>query len=183
MNFVFLDIDGVLNCATTKHRVQGFVGIDPKKVKLLRQIVDLTSAKIVLSSSWKLDFYENSLRYPKIKNYLLRKLRAEDLDIYGLTLDNGSNRGWGIIRYIQDHPCDGYIVLDDEFFIDFKQCGIVPHWVHTKYQNGLLSEHIEVAIHKMALPVVIPERWNSHANMSFEEMLEYDKGFHDNDDM
>lgn len=183
MNIVFLDVDGVLNCDSTTNRVQGFIGVDPKKVELLKQIVDATNAEIVLTSTWKMDFYEDAPRYPKIKNYLVKKLKDQGLSISGLTVDNWSNRGFGIIRYIQDHPCDGYVVLDDEFFTDYKQCGIVPHWVHTSFAHGLLPKHVEIAIRKMSLPVVIPDGWDAHVNMPLEELIEYDRGKHDEDEI
>ena len=50
---VFLDVDGVLNSITTKDRCGPYVGIDDKKVSNLKDIIDATSAKIVLVSSWK----------------------------------------------------------------------------------------------------------------------------------
>lgn len=53
---IFLDIDGVLNSADhldhTKH-CNGYSDISPKKVKLLKKIVDRTGAEIVLSSTWR----------------------------------------------------------------------------------------------------------------------------------
>ena len=53
---IFLDIDGVLNSIDyfehTKH-CKGYSEINPKKVKLLKEIVDRTGAEIVLSSTWR----------------------------------------------------------------------------------------------------------------------------------
>ena len=181
MKLIFLDVDGVLNCDSTQNRVQGFIGVDPEKVKLLKKIVEATDGEIVLTSTWKMDFYEDAPHYPKIKNYLVKKLKDQGLVISGLTVDNWSNRGFGIIKYIKEHSCDGYIVLDDEFFEDYKQCGIVPHWVHTRFSIGLLPEHIDIAIRKMSYPVVIPDGWNGHVSMPLEEAVEYDRGLHDDD--
>ena len=53
---IFLDVDGVLNCKTSKSYVttedgQVFTGIDKDKVKRLASIVAATGADIVLSSS------------------------------------------------------------------------------------------------------------------------------------
>lgn len=57
--FIFLDIDGVLNSATYfygKKRLEGEIEtdmVDEKKVKLLKEIVDKSGAKIIVSSSWR----------------------------------------------------------------------------------------------------------------------------------
>ena len=53
MKIIFLDIDGVLNCQKSQSKCGGLIGIDDKKVKVLRKIVESTNAKIVLCSSWK----------------------------------------------------------------------------------------------------------------------------------
>ena len=50
---IFLDIDGVLNCSTTKDLCEFYTGIEDKKVAILKQIVDATDAKIVLISTWR----------------------------------------------------------------------------------------------------------------------------------
>lgn len=51
MRVIFLDIDGELTY--TGYRNEKTHNIDPKKVALLKEIVETTDAKIVLSSSWK----------------------------------------------------------------------------------------------------------------------------------
>lgn len=51
---IFLDIDGVLNCAMTTQRFsQGMRGIDPELVAELMVILQETDARIVISSSWR----------------------------------------------------------------------------------------------------------------------------------
>lgn len=51
MRVIFLDIDGELTY--TGYRNEETHNIDPKKVALLKEIVEATDTKIVLSSSWK----------------------------------------------------------------------------------------------------------------------------------
>ena len=53
MKVIFLDIDGVLNCAKTPNP-RKFPYIVDKKL-LRRFLVDRTGAKVVLSSTWRLD--------------------------------------------------------------------------------------------------------------------------------
>ena len=61
MNIIFLDIDGVLNSdawlasenkKTLEYPLDQF---DPRTVKLLNRIIEKTEAKIVLSSTWRLN--------------------------------------------------------------------------------------------------------------------------------
>lgn len=51
MRVIFLDIDGELTY--TGYRNEKTQNIDLEKVALLKEIVETTDAKIVLSSSWK----------------------------------------------------------------------------------------------------------------------------------
>ena len=65
LKYLFLDIDGVLNCSTTKNRIVpggAIIGVDPYKVLLLNRIIEATGAKIVLSSSWR--------HYPSLEEHL-----------------------------------------------------------------------------------------------------------------
>ena len=59
MKIICLDIDGVVNGLDTKERINGIIGVEQSKIELIKQIVDATGAKIVLSSTWRIDwFYE-----------------------------------------------------------------------------------------------------------------------------
>ena len=52
--WVFLDVDGVLNCRSTEDITpNGFTGVEDKKIALLADFVHETGAKIVLTSTWK----------------------------------------------------------------------------------------------------------------------------------
>jgi hypothetical protein len=55
MKVVFLDIDGVLNCKKTKNPRNFPYVVDPKLLGRLNRLLDRTAAKVVLSSSWRLD--------------------------------------------------------------------------------------------------------------------------------
>lgn len=145
---IFLDIDGVLNCIPTKARCQGCIGIDDLKVKLLKQIIDNTNAKIVLTSTWKLDWSKKLEERTLIGRYLNNKLRKQGLHILDKTEDNGKNRGKGIYDWIKKYNVDNWLVLDDEIFKDYDE-EIVRHWVKTDFYSedgGLQEKHIEMAI-------------------------------------
>ena len=55
MKVIFLDIDGVLNCKTTANPRNFPYHSDPELVKRLHRLLDLTDAKVVLSSTWRYD--------------------------------------------------------------------------------------------------------------------------------
>jgi HAD domain in Swiss Army Knife RNA repair proteins len=55
MKVIFLDIDGVLNCKTTPNP-RGFpYVVDKRLLRRLNKLLDHTRAKVVLSSSWRID--------------------------------------------------------------------------------------------------------------------------------
>ena len=54
MKVLFLDIDGVVNCMTTRQLHRGFIGIDPRLALIVENIVRaVPGLKVVLSSSWR----------------------------------------------------------------------------------------------------------------------------------
>lgn len=149
MKVIFLDVDGVLNCRSSTSRCRGYIGIDRYKVKRLRQIVEATGAKIVLTSTWRTHWLRfNKEDQDECGNYLDRKLKREGLRILDKTTDNWSNRGEGIIQWVGSHNVDSFIILDDEEF-DYEECGIISRLVKTSYYDddgGLKDEHVELAI-------------------------------------
>lgn len=145
---IFLDIDGVLNCISTKARCQGYIGIDDLKVKLLKQIIDNTNAKIVLTSTWKTEWNKNLEECDYSGKYLNNKLKKQKLWILDKTEDNGKNRGKGIYDWIKKYNVDNWLVLDDEIFKDYDE-EIIRHWIKTDFYDnngGLQKNHIEKAI-------------------------------------
>lgn len=141
LKYLFLDVDGVLNYDNCKARApSGCRGISDKKVKLLKQIIDATGAKIILSSDWRLDDGNDY-------QYLVKKLERESLHIYDKTIDiNWSKRGLEIEGWIDTHDVDGYVILDDTNFPDFSRGKLRDHLVITDYQCGLSKSDVVIAI-------------------------------------
>jgi HAD domain in Swiss Army Knife RNA repair proteins len=52
---IFLDIDGVLNCATTPNPRKLPYIVDPKLLRRFKRLLQRTGAKVVLSSTWRYD--------------------------------------------------------------------------------------------------------------------------------
>lgn len=144
MKVIFLDIDGVLNFASCEARAPGgFIGISEARVKLLRQIVDATGARIVLTSTWKMEWSKDDEECTANGLYLTKKLRRHGLHILDKTKEaSPSMRGKGINDWLKknDHVTD-WIVLDDDIFPDYEAEGIMPHLIKTSFSNGGMNEN------------------------------------------
>ena len=155
---IFLDVDGVLNCRSTKDICCGYVGIDDNKVALLKEIVDATGAVIVLVSSWKEWWTPNpkhKSNQDEMATYLDEKLAKQGLIIRDKTNDGNSfRRGKGILRFIETQKEVGidinkYVILDDEMF-DYLETKMTRHLIRTSFeQNGLERKHVKKAIEKL----------------------------------
>lgn len=148
---IFLDIDGVLNSNNTfddndewrkffckfsnkslKDKITyHMIDIDLDKVFMLRDVCNLTGAKIVISSSWRRLWYY-SLTEEKLVNL--------GLPIVGTTPYIRGNRGEEIRRYLQNNKVDNFIILDDEIFPDFY--GLENYLVKTSFYDDGLTEEI-----------------------------------------
>ena len=157
MKVIFLDIDGVLNCATSKSRciddVCGVIhGIDSDKVKRLAKIVEATGAQIVLSSDWKDGWgkYYTSQKPSHAKyldNHLYKKGKLTIKDKTPNTHKGSWFRGSEIFAYLRTHQdIENYVILDDTFFDDFANKEIEEHLVLTNREVGLTDGDVKNAI-------------------------------------
>lgn len=150
MKAIFLDVDGVLNCQSSQSRCRNALGIDDDKVERVKQIVEKTGARIVLSSSWK-DGWEPICKDDQTEdsNYLDRKLRRQGLVAIDKTYEPSyERRGEGIIKWIIAHDVDSFIILDDEWF-DYKKLGLASKVIKTEFYSpvgGLTDTDVELAI-------------------------------------
>lgn len=176
MKVIFLDIDGVLNCnQTTLDRVYKinnnlpltefykilrangdpiYVDIDEKMVKILGKIVHLTGAKVVLSSTNRLEWIrgKDNLQssYAKALQFLFDKY---NIDIIGVTpfLDLTLNqRGKEIEAYLKSHDnIEAFCIIDDDnlgfqaFNDYFIKTECYPKELN---EGGLREKHIETAV-------------------------------------
>ena len=158
LKVLFLDVDGVLNCRSTKDYCGKYIGIDDGKVELLKEIIDATGAIIVLVSTWK-ECWTNEQRFKpnqdELATYLDEKLAKQGLTAVDKTIDGNSfRRGKGILRYIELQKEKGidinkYVILDDEMF-DYLETKMTRHLIQTSfYQNGLEKKHVRKAIERL----------------------------------
>ncbi len=144
---IFLDVDGVLNCDSTKERCMGFLGIEPRFVQNLKYIVDMTNAQIVLTTTWKYGWEPvNKNLNDEWADYLDRALQEEGLEAIAKTEDDGYCRGAGIADWLAKNPAEAWVVLDDNFFRDFGKYEIQEHLVLTEFDEGLTKELAEQAV-------------------------------------
>ena len=143
MKLIFLDIDGILNCAASFRNLYSFP-IDDDKVDLLAQIVEATGAELVLSSTWRSDFDSKMNIIDKRGGApeLVEKLKTRGLKLIGKT-GNDVNRETEIRNFLwefsKDHEVESFIVLDDDVVH-------MPQLVKTNWNLGLTPHCVEKAI-------------------------------------
>lgn len=158
MKVVFLDIDGVLNSLSYYEKINAEKldilnnPIDERSVYCLKQIIDRTGAKIVLSSSWRGGWNKNPDLCDfqgKIINEILKKFNME---IYDCTESLNFNDGTARSREIRKWLCEcqykisGFVIIDDGNF-SWEKFGLSTKWVRTNFkENGLQKHHIEEAV-------------------------------------
>lgn len=152
MKIIFLDVDGVLNTKYTKERFEGYAGIDDKRMEYLKQIVDATDGKIVISSTWRLGYNKDGHELHEFGEYLKDKFAEHDLEIYDITPDlkrNGLYRGQEIKAWLAKHEdVENFIIFDDENF-DFSYEKLGSKWIQTQYyrgDGGIQPKHVKRAI-------------------------------------
>lgn len=102
MKVLFLDVDGVLNSAEELFDDRA---INPKKLEILKTIIDKTNAKIVLISTWRC--FVNTL------SAVIEALETVNLELYGITregvaMENLKNTPWANVK-----RCPSYIYEDE----------------------------------------------------------------------
>lgn len=121
--------------------------------------MDETGAKIVVSSTWRLDISRGNGSFWAcgIYQYLLDKLAKYGLEVFDITPDLSrtcSSRGIEIHTWLEEHKdlnIESWVVLDDEWFWDFAypEYEIRQHLVETNFyirDGGLQNTHVAKAI-------------------------------------
>ena len=139
MKCIFLDFDGVIN------NWYQLDGVSIENTMILKKIVDISSAKIIATTSNKyrlqrfdkVDYYKSIFynNYVKYLNYL-------GIQIYDLTPYVDSNRTSEIKKYIEEHQIEQYVILDDDLIGEELQ----EHQVFLDLYRGLQEEHIIPAL-------------------------------------
>lgn len=146
MKVIFLDFDGVLNSAKylLGHGDCG-VAIDPARMALLKQIVDATDAKIVLSTSWR-EHWSKDLMNCDSTGMLINRIFSEyGLHIFDKTPELHERRETEIKSWLDAHPeVENFVVLDDSLLSAGYLNG---HFIKTSnYFDGLDETDVQKGI-------------------------------------
>ena len=145
MKVIFLDVDGVLNSdeyfdKIRKKNIDGIESeVDVEKIKLLKQAVIQTGAKVVLSSSWR-----HTKNGEQLKELLAKFEIYTDRTPY---LQN--KRGIEIKQWlINNENIEDFVILDDEIFDTYDDILMsklikVSNGDGRNFGEGLLQKDLE----------------------------------------
>ena len=141
MKVIFLDVDGVLNSVgwMEENKKYGLSRpVDPSKVRLLKQIIDSTGAKVVLSSTWRNVDGSNGEPEHEVYGCLVRELGKCGIRIYSRTPLINNDRPKEIKAWLDSHPSVGeFVSLDDDFGEeDYQRHGISGCLIQTRFWDG-----------------------------------------------
>ncbi len=148
MKILFLDFDGVLNSWAALHAGTcpgrgGLLGLCPKHVALLNEVIRRTGCDVVVSSSWRI-----GTRCCELKD-VLRAAGFEGRVVgvtpqlparSGLGFFASAQRGDEIQAWLDKHPdITAFAIVDD----DADMAHLASFLVRTDYNTGLCTEHVE----------------------------------------
>ncbi len=151
MKIIFLDIDGVLNSdmyLASHPDTSDNDRIDLSRVKLLADLVKATDAKIVLTSTWRVDWNIIPLLCGDFGKYLNECFAAYDLSILDKTpvISLLSGRRKEILTWLSRHrsEVESFVILDD---MNYGWDKLNSRVVITNPQGyGLEEEHVQKAL-------------------------------------
>jgi hypothetical protein len=151
MKVIFLDVDGVLNSQDLFEKCkEELVPIDEENVRCLKDIVDATGAKIVLSSSWRYGWMKDDEQVQEECRILVDMLAKYGLEIMDKTEYLSSGRREDEIKDWMEcskEKIENFVILDDGPY-DWNRHGYEKHWVRTDFcTGGLRAEHVKEAVH------------------------------------
>lgn len=174
MKIVFLDIDGVLNHASTRELFQGCIGIDEGNLQNFAEFYRLASSKeetkVVLTSTWREEKNREGNEVTNGYQYICDRLASVEIELYDCTpfLPKEENwysaRGAEIEAWLSEHKelgITGYVILDDVLFPDFLNLGLSKRQVRTSWNSakgGFQKKHTAKALVVLRLPYWEPKK-------------------------
>lgn len=170
LRLIFLDIDGVLNTErhisklrVAKQPCSDLYGplFDPEAVENLREIIEKTHAKIVVTSSWRYIYGLEGLK----EIWAYRKLPGK---LFGVVkMDGSGTRGEEVENFVTDlfgDSANDYLILDDECEYSDNQ---LQRFIKVNPIRGIDSADVEKAIEILNL-----NRKKYEAKSEYEERKE-----------
>jgi len=164
MKVIFLDVDGVLN---SEKSLMTDDSLEEELLLNLKDLVQRTGAKIILSSAWRFLFRplrKLMERLDKVGLYISgmtqngvpldwlkergftptnKYLDSYD-DIDGNEIDVTTDRGAEIMKWLADNPVESFVILDDEAF-DIQRY-YPDNFIKTNFNIGLIKADVNRAI-------------------------------------
>ena len=152
MKVIFLDFDGVITTEASRWCLCA------EKMELVKQIVDQTGAKIVISSSWRRNTLEKTIeKITEIGGAFIGNVPflipecvvGVTSRMYAFKYGDSSKhflicRGEEISRYIDEHEeITNYVILDDDSDMLLSQS---MNFVQTKWKLGICEADVLRAI-------------------------------------
>lgn len=149
MKVIFLDIDGVLNTEKRLLNNNGELYVEKDKIELLKEIIDKTKAKVVLSSTWRvLAQSKDSKEYPKYEAFEI-ELEKHGIAIFGYTPVFLDYRPLEIKMWLESQSDQEicFVSLDDDFEKkDYDKYGIGDCLIKTDFSTGMTEAHAKRAV-------------------------------------
>ena len=153
MKAIFLDIDGVI-ATPSSFRVNAALAREPQDYRYdrislayLGQLVARTQAVVVLSSSWREDLDSRDPLLAAIVANLLRQLEAVGAPLYDVTPHlAGGDRSAEIGAWLDEHPCEAYVIFDDLARFADRPEVVEGHLVLIADSEGIRHHHFQQAL-------------------------------------
>ena len=140
----------MLNFNGCRDKIGGLYFVNDNRIKLLKEIIDATGAKVVLSSTWRIGWFDrdydvhsrNAEDFTKLEN----KLSHFDITFLSRTPRLASGyRGEEIKTWIDNwkgEPVESFVIIDDD--ADMKP--FMDRLVQTSFNKGLQQKNVDKAI-------------------------------------
>lgn len=153
MRVIFLDVDGVLNCRDHWGDCEAGKSHSGDRlyvpaVKRLIRLVQESQSRIVVSSTWRLYYYEALIKRLEMHGMPPGTVIGKTPRLLApkMSLDSPP-RGHEIRAWLAEHPeVTSFIILDD----DRDMQPYHSYLVKTEWKDGLLDSHVDYALRKFA---------------------------------
>lgn len=153
MRALFLDIDGVIvtpSClkrnAEQRREPEEFV-YDTRSLAYVGQLVARTGARVVLTSSWRADLDTKDPLLAAIVQNLLNQLKRVGAPMSDVTpMLPGGDRSAEIGAWLDEHPCESYVIIDDRARFEERPEVARGHLVLIEDSDGIRHEHFRRAL-------------------------------------
>ena len=159
MKALFLDIDGVI-ATPTSVRLNYLLGRDPANqwydgvaLSYVGRLVRESGATVVLTSTWRRDLGHDNPLVTAIMDNLFAQLEQAGAPVGSTTpVLYDADRSAEIGAWLDDHPCEAYVIFDDlACFVDRPEVA-AGHLVLIAESDGIRWQHYLHARTVLGLP-------------------------------